>query len=42
MVNQILEYNRSWWKGVVVLREFGNGMFDPEFVSLSALGREYG
>ena len=34
--------NNSWWSGVVVARAFGFGMFEPEFVSLDSLKREYG
>lgn len=31
-----------WWRGVVVLRNVEDGCFDPQFVSLSALKKEYG
>ena len=33
--------NGSWWSGVVVLRDFESGMFDPEFVSMQSLRKEY-
>lgn len=33
--------NRGWWSGVVVLRNFNAGMFEPEFVSLDTLRKEY-
>lgn len=31
-----------WWSGVVYLRGAENGVYDPEFISLGALRREYG
>lgn len=34
--------NSEWWRGVVVLRNLENGYFDPQFVSMSALEKEYG
>jgi len=34
--------NLDWWSGVVVKREISNGVYEPEFVSLAALRREYG
>lgn len=35
--------NSSWWKGVVVLNEVdGSGRFEPQFVSLKKLEKEYG
>ena len=34
--------NDLWWRGVVVLRNVENGNFDPEFISLDKLRREYG
>ena len=33
--------NRGWWKGVVVKREVENGMYEPQFVSLKTLEKEY-
>ena len=34
--------NNGWWKGVVVLHNFEDGMFEPEFVSMKRLEEEYG
>lgn len=34
--------NKDWWKGVVIKREISNGMYEPEFVSLDRLRKEYG
>jgi hypothetical protein len=31
-----------WWRGIVHLRNVEDGEFDPEFVSLGALRRQYG
>lgn len=33
--------NKLWWRGIVHLRNVENGNFDPEFISLGALRREY-
>lgn len=33
--------NGEWWKGLVIKREVENGMYEPEFVSLSRLEKEY-
>lgn len=33
--------NESWWKGLVVLRGLDNGVFDPEFISMSQLEETY-
>jgi hypothetical protein len=33
--------NRQWWHGVVVKRELEDGMYEPEFVSLNQIMREY-
>ena len=45
-VNYDLEYagqaNIGWWRGVTVLRNVDNGDFDPQFISLDALRKEYG
>lgn len=35
------ESNKLWWSGVVVKREVENGMYEPQFISLRALKREY-
>ena len=34
--------NQLWWKGVIIKRNVEGGTYDPEFVSLEALRREYG
>lgn len=34
--------NKSWWKGCVVLHNIQDGYFEPQFVDLSTLEREYG
>lgn len=34
--------NHSWWSGVLIKRNIENGMYDPQFVSLDALEKEYG
>jgi hypothetical protein len=34
--------NNDWWKGVVVMRDVENGYFDPEFVSMKRLEKQYG
>lgn len=31
-----------WWRGVVVLRNVDNGTYDPQFISLHSLKKEYG
>jgi hypothetical protein len=33
--------NNDWWKGVVIKREVRNGYYEPEFVSLKTLEKEY-
>lgn len=33
--------NNLWWSGVVRLRDVEDGVYDPEFISISALRREY-
>ena len=35
------EVNRLWWRGVVVKRNVSNGTYDPQFISLDAIKREY-
>jgi hypothetical protein len=32
----------DWWKGVVIKRNISNGYYDPQFISMAALEREYG
>lgn len=34
--------NQDWWKGVVIKRNIENGWYDPEFVSMERLKKEYG
>ena len=34
--------NKEWWKGVVIKRNLKDGVYEPEFVSLDRLKREYG
>lgn len=36
------ESNKLWWRGVVIKRNVENGSYDPEFVSLARLRKEYG
>ena len=31
-----------WWRGLVYLRNVEDGVFDPEFISIEALRKEYG
>jgi hypothetical protein len=34
--------NSDWWKGVVIKRAVSDGVYEPSFVSLQTLRREYG
>lgn len=34
--------NLDWWKGVVVKREISNGLYEPQFISLETLKKQYG
>lgn len=34
--------NHLWWSGIVRLRNLENGVYDPEFISLSSLRGQYG
>lgn len=36
------EVNKLWWSGVVYLRGVEQGYFDPQFIGLEAIRREYG
>lgn len=36
------EVNKLWWRGVVLKREVENGTYDPEFISIERLKKEYG
>ena len=33
--------NNLWWKGILVKRNIESGVYDPEFISLKAIKREY-
>lgn len=33
--------NNSWWKGVIIKRNIENGWYDPQFISMEALQKEY-
>lgn len=35
------EANKLWWRGVVIKRNVDNGNYDPQFVSLASLKKEY-
>jgi len=34
--------NNDWWNGVVLMRDVDEGRFEPQFISLGMLEREYG
>lgn len=34
--------NKEWWKGVLIKRNIQDGMYEPQWVSLEALKKEYG
>jgi len=34
--------NQEWWKGILVKRELENGVYEPQWISMEALRREYG
>jgi hypothetical protein len=36
------ESNKLWWRGIVIKRNVNNGSYDPEFISLDRLRKEYG
>jgi len=36
------EVNRLWWRGLVVKRNVEDGHYDPQFISMEALEKEYG
>lgn len=36
------EANDLWWRGAIILRNVEDGSFDPEFVSIERLQKEYG
>lgn len=35
------EANRLWWRGVIVKRNVENGNYDPTFISIDAIKKEY-
>lgn len=35
------EINKLWWRGVIVKRNVENGFYDPQWISLEALRKEY-
>lgn len=36
------EVNKLWWRGIVVKRNVEDGVYDPQFISLESLRKEYG
>lgn len=36
------EVNKLWWRGVIIKRNVENGCYDPEWVSLDKMRKEYG
>lgn len=36
------EMQKMWWRGVVVKRNVSDGVYDPQFISIDALRKEYG
>lgn len=34
--------NKDWWKGVIIKKNISDGVYEPSFISLETLGREYG
>ncbi len=36
------EVNKMWWRGVVLKRNVENGVYDPQFISIDSLRKEYG
>jgi hypothetical protein len=36
------ESNKLWWRGVVIKRDVSGGLYNPQFISIEALKREYG
>lgn len=34
--------NNEWWKGILVKRELENGYYEPQWISMETLRREYG
>jgi len=36
------DVNRLWWQGVIIKRNVADGLYDPQFVSMNTLRKEYG
>lgn len=36
------EINRVWWRGAIIKRHVEDGCYDPQFISLASLKKEYG
>ncbi len=36
------EANKMWWRGLVILNDVHDGMFEPEFISIKMLEEKYG
>ena len=36
------EANKLWWRGVIIKRGVDNGNYDPQFISIQQLRKEYG
>lgn len=36
------EANKLWWRGVVVKRDVEQGVYNPQFISIESLKKEYG
>jgi hypothetical protein len=36
------EANMMWWRGVVFKRDVHQGMYDPQWIGLDAIKKEYG
>lgn len=34
--------NALWWRGIIIKRNVEDGVYDPEFISMEALRKEYG
>jgi hypothetical protein len=36
------EANKLWWRGVIIKRDVENGNYNPQFISIQSLKKEYG
>lgn len=36
------EVNKLWWRGLIIKRNVEDGTYDPQFISMEALRKEYG